>query len=117
MDQMLKTPPQSEEDAQMQQELAQMRPELQKLLIEAKTMNENIVLLTEEDEEKIDRYWKYKSTDVRELAASNYLKKGIQERFIKRKSIEAFKDQCITGKPMYFVDTAPDEKYPTFEQI
>jgi len=117
MEEFLANPPQNEEEAKMQDELRMMKPELEAMLIEVRTEKENVVLLTEDDEEKINHYWKYKDKDVRELSAQRYLKKAMQERDIQRKSIKAFKDQVITGKPLYYVDCAPGEKYPHFDQI
>jgi hypothetical protein len=117
INQILNTQAQSQEDLNMQRELAKMKPELERMLIAARTSSENIALLTEEDEEKIDRYWRYSYNDIRELAAKKYLTKAISEREIQRHSLKAYKDQCITGKPMYFVDTAPGEKFPEFRQI
>ena len=117
IDQIMNNPPQSQEDFELQQGLAQIKPELERLLVESRTQSENIVLLTESDEEKIDHYWKYSYKDVRELASQIYLKKAMTERDIPRKSVKAFKEQMVTGKPLYFVDTCPGEKYPTFEQI
>lgn len=115
--QILANKPQNEEQAQMQEELLKVKDELITMLIQLKTKKERIVLLTQDDEEKIDHFFKYKYKDVLELAASKYLQKAIQERDIERKSISAFKEQGITGKPIYFVDPVEGEKYPIFEQI
>lgn len=117
INQVLKSPAKTAEEAELQQQLFLVQKDLKRTLYEARTHNENIVLLSEDEEEKINHFFKYNYKDIRELGAQKYLKKAMIERDIKRKSLKAFRDQTITGKPLYFVDVCEGEKYPIFEQI
>lgn len=117
INQALQQQPESEEEAQMQQELKKMKPLLMEAIIQAKTIDEDFLLVSEEEEENIERLFKYKYEDVIEKGAQSFLKKSIRENGILEESLQAFKNNVITGKPIYFVDPVEGARFPDFKSL
>ena len=117
IDQVLANPPQNENEIAIYTELKQIRPQVEMALVALRTHEENVILLLEEEEEKIENFHRYNNMHYVERGGQKYMKKALTEKDVMAKSIKAFRNQWVTGKPLYYVDPNPLNKYPDFEVL
>lgn len=117
LNQALSQEPQTEEELEAMRQLRALKPQLEVALLSLQDNNERELLLTREEEEAIEYHHTYDVQDYLELGADRWIRKGVDFRNIFYKSIMAARNQFITGKPIYFVNPAPGEKYPHFDVL
>lgn len=117
LNQIVNTPPQNEQQAIQIEQARALMPQIVQAITTAKTVQSDFLFITDQEEEEIERSFKYKYEDVIEKGAQSYLRKSIRENGILEESIQTFKNSVITGKPFYFVDVKEGERFPDFKNI
>lgn len=114
---LLSREPESEEMAQMQNELRMQLPSIQVEMEMAKDILTKEMLLSTDELKKIDKFFKFDYKDHKDMIAELMLLKLKATMSLQKKSIRNFISHTVTGRQFYFVDYNVFSKKAVFRPL
>lgn len=119
IDLLLQREPKSQEEAQQQQALQKIYPQLVSQIELGKKSLEREIYISKEEIEKIEKYYKYNFNDFVEMKGNSLLKFAHRstEVGLKFQMKNGMQDRLVTGKELYLVDLIDGHKFPIFKRL
>lgn len=115
--QILTTQPESEEMAQMQEQIRMQLPTIQMDIDTAKDALTQEILLSTDELRSLDRYFKMDYKDPKDIAAQYLLIKLRKDLGLQKKITKNFVSHIVSGRQYYFVDYTPGQKLPVYKPL